>query len=174
MRQNGAHEAAASESQQGTIPSSRPRSYSGAAAAVSPFRHNGAMPYENLMRPPPTLLPHDPAAAAVEDGTPGEEVARAHPASSLAWAELAERALADGADVPAYAYARVGYHRGLDALRRNGWQGHGPVPWSHEPNRGFLRCLAALATASDRIGDTDEATRCREFLHDADPEAPVG
>ena len=44
----------------------------------------------------------------------------------------------------AYAYARVGYHRSLDPLRRNGWKGHGPVPWDHEPNRGFLRALAAL------------------------------
>ena len=68
--------------------------------------------------------------------------------------------------------ARVGYHRGLDALRRNGWKGHGPIPWAHEPNHGFLRCLAALAAASDRIGDIDEAARCRAFLADSDPEAP--
>ena len=44
-----------------------------------------------------------------------------------------------------YAYSRVGYHRSLDMLRRNGWKGHGPVPWEHEPNRGFLQCLALLA-----------------------------
>ena len=53
-----------------------------------------------------------------------------------------------------YAYARVGYHRGLDLLRRNGWKGHGPVPWEHEPNRGFLRCLHALARAAAAIGET--------------------
>ena len=65
----------------------------------------------------------------------------------MAWATLAEEALADRAvdDVTAYAYARVGYHRSLDLLRRNGWKGHGPVPWEHEPNQGFLRALAALA-----------------------------
>ena len=45
--------------------------------------------------------------------------------------------------VEAYAYARTGYHRGLDQLRRSGWKGFGPIPFSHEPNRGFLRALAA-------------------------------
>jgi hypothetical protein len=72
-------------------------------------------------------------------------------------------------DVTAYAYARVGYHRSLDLLRRNGWKGHGPVPWEHEPNRGFLRALAALALAADRIGEDPEAQRCREFLRDSSP-----
>jgi hypothetical protein len=73
--------------------------------------------------------------------------------------------------VEAYAYARTGYHRGLDALRRSGWKGHGPIPWSHGPNQGFLRCLAALARAADAIGETDEATRCWTFLHDSSAEA---
>ena len=124
---------------------------------------------ENLLgEPPETLLPVDPAAAAGD--ADAEAAARAHPASSLAWAQLAELALADGRDVEAYAFARTGYHRGLDALRRNGWRGHGPIPWSHEPNRGFLRSLAALATASERIGDTEEADRCRQFLRDSSDE----
>ena len=124
---------------------------------------------ENLLgEPPETLLPADPAAAA-DDADP-EAAARANPASSLAWARLAERALADGRDVEAYAFARTGYHRGLDALRRNGWRGHGPIPWSHEPNRGFLRALAALAPASARLGDTEEAVRCRQFLRDSSDE----
>ena len=81
--------------------------------------------------PPPTELPEDPAAAELEAGGPAAEVVRRHPESPLAWATLAEAALADGDvdDVTAYAYARVGYHRSLDALRRNGWKGHGPVPW---------------------------------------------
>ena len=70
-----------------------------------------------------------------------------------------------------YAFARVGYHRGLDALRRSGWKGHGPVPWSHEPNRGFLRCLNALQRAAAAIGETDEAERCAAFLLDCDPAA---
>jgi hypothetical protein len=131
------------------------------------------MTFDNLLSgPPPTLLPADPAAAALEDGLEPAEVARRHPASSLAWATVAEGALASGDDLSAYAFARVGYHRGLDALRRNGWKGHGPVPWSHTPNQGFLRSLAALAQASDRIGDVDEAVRCREFLRDSDPNAP--
>jgi hypothetical protein len=105
----------------------------------------------------------------LDGGTPPAEVVRAHPESPLAWASLAEAALADPAvdDVTTYAYARVGYHRSLDLLRRNGWKGHGPVPWEHEPNRGFLRALAALATAADRIGETPEAERCAEFLRDS-------
>src|SRR5215510_12006701 len=124
---------------------------------------------ENLLgEPPETLLPADPAAAA--DADP-EAAARANPASSLAWARLAEAALADDRDVEAYAYARTGYHRGLDALRRNGWKGHGPIPWSHEPNQGFLRCLHALGQAAGSIGETDEAERCRAFLEDSDPAA---
>jgi hypothetical protein len=94
-----------------------------------------------------------------------------YPASSAAWATLAERAMADGRIVTAYAYARTGYHRGLDQLRRSGWKGSGPVPWSHEPNRGFLRCLHTLARAADAIGEADEAARCAQFLRDSDPAA---
>jgi hypothetical protein len=118
-----------------------------------------------------TLLPTDPAQALLDSGQPAQEVVRAYPASSLAWAMLAEGALDEGRDVDAYAYARVGYHRGLDSLRRNGWRGHGPVPYSHLPNRGFLRALSALGKASARIGDTDEANRCRDFLFESSPEA---
>ena len=123
--------------------------------------------------PPPTHLPEDPAAAEVERGDEVRDVLRRHPASPFVWATLAEHALADGDtdDVTADAYARVGYHRSLDLLRRNGWKGHGPVPWSHEPNRGFLRALAALTTAAGRIGEVDEEQRCREFLRDSSPEA---
>jgi hypothetical protein len=126
-----------------------------------------------MAQPPATLLPEDPAAADIAAGTPSAEVVRAHPESPLAWATLAESALADRSvdDVTAYAYARVGYHRSLDLLRRNGWKGHGPVPWEHEPNRGFLRALAALAEAADRIGETPEAQRCAEFLRDSSPAA---
>jgi hypothetical protein len=90
----------------------------------------------------------------------------AHPASSLLWALLAEEALA-GDPVAAYAYARTGYHRGLDALRRAGWRGAGPIPADHEPNQGFLRALLALAEAADAIGETEEAERCRRFLADS-------
>ena len=117
----------------------------------------------DLLGIPETHLPEDPAAGAL-GGRSAREVAAAYPASSLAWATLAEEALAGGDDVSAYAFARTGYHRGLDALRRAGWRGQGPVPWAHEPNRGFLRALAALAKAAGRIGETDEAVRCTEFL----------
>lgn len=119
-----------------------------------------------LGEPPETLLPDDPAASEAADRDP-REVARAYPASSLAWAVLAEQALGAGSEVEAYAYARTGYHRGLDLLRRSGWKGHGPIPWSHEPNRGFLRALAALATASDLVDDQEEANRCRELLRES-------
>jgi hypothetical protein len=98
-------------------------------------------------------------------------VAATFPAYPGAWAALADRAFADESIIEAYAYARVGYHRGLDALRRAGWKGHGPVPWSHEPNRGFLRCLHTLGKAAAAIGENDEAERCREFLRDSDPTA---
>jgi hypothetical protein len=73
--------------------------------------------------------------------------------------------------VAGYAFARVGYHRSLDQLRRNGWKGHGPVPWDHVPNRGFLRALAALTKAAGLIGEVAEEQRCRDFLRDSSPEA---
>ena len=132
------------------------------------------MTFNDLMAgPPPTHLPEDPAARELEAGAAAADVVRTHPESPLAWATLAETALQDGSvdDVTAYAYARVGYHRSLDLLRRNGWKGQGPVPWEHEPNRGFLRALAALSTAAGRIGETPEQTRCSEFLRDSSPTA---
>lgn len=125
-----------------------------------------------LPDPPATLLPVDPAveAAATGELTP-EAVAARFPASSAAWATLAEHSLASAHAVPAYAYARTGYHRGLDQLRRSGWRGSGPVPWAHAPNQGFLRCLSALARAAEAIGEADEAARCAQFLRDCDPAA---
>ena len=132
----------------------------------------GGMAYDDLLGgPPDTLLPEEPAAARLQSGAAAADVAKSHPASSLAWAVLAEQTLEAGRELEAYAYARVGYHRGLDALRRSGWRGHGPIPWSHEPNRGFLRALAALANAADKIGDTAEAQRCRALLYDSSAEA---
>ncbi len=139
-----------------------------------------------LNGPAPTYLPaglHDPAEQALAAGTPAATVAAAAPASSLAWAVLAEEALvragaaaAAGDDeqrlsaaIAAYAYARTGYHRGLDALRRSGWKGHGPVPWAHVPNQGFLRSVRALAGAAEHVGETDEVTRLGALLADCDP-----
>jgi hypothetical protein len=131
------------------------------------------MTYDDLLAgPPPTHLPDDPAARGLVDGgADPAEVAARHPAYSLAWALLAERALDAGRPVEAYAYARTGYHRGLDALRRSGWKGSGPVPWEHPPNRGFLRALSALARAAAAIGESDEARRCAEFLRRSSPAA---
>jgi len=125
----------------------------------------------NLLGPEPTRLPPDPAVAELAAGADAAKVAAAHPTSSAAWATLAEAALAEGAAVAAYAYARTGYHRGLDQLRRSGWKGSGAVPWAHEPNRGFLRALAALQRAAAAIGEVDEAQRCLAFLVDSDPAA---
>ncbi|MFP5336708.1 MAG: DUF3151 domain-containing protein [Actinomycetes bacterium] len=130
--------------------------------------------HDNLLGgPPPTYLPDDhpdvEVARALEAGRGARELAAGRPSSSLAWAVLAEEALDAGSDVEAYAYARTGYHRGLDALRRAGWRGHGPVPASHAPNTGFLRALAALGEAARRIGEDDEAQRIATFLTDCDP-----
>ncbi len=122
--------------------------------------------------PPPTHLPEDPATEALGAGEQPPAVVRRFPASPLAWATLAESAVEQGADdVTVYAYSRVGYHRSLDMLRRNGWKGHGPVPWEHEPNRGFLTCLALLAKAARAIGETEEWERCSTFLRDSSPTA---
>lgn len=124
---------------------------------------------DNLLAgPPPTLLPDDPEPRIeLEAGTPPDRVAAAHPSSCLVWAVLAEHALGSQHPVEAYAYARTGYHRGLDVLRRNGWKGNGPIPWEHAPNHGFLRALAALARAAHAIGEEDEYERCRTFLRDS-------
>jgi hypothetical protein len=131
------------------------------------------MTHENLLGgPPPTLLPANPEAAAeLAAASDPAEVAARFPSYCAAWAALAQRAMAAGDPVTAYAFARTGYHRGLDQLRRAGWHGHGPVPWEHEPNQGFLRALYLLGEAAAAIGEDDEATRCREFLADASPAA---
>ncbi len=122
--------------------------------------------------PPPTHLPVDPAEALLADGHEPASVVRRLPASPFAWAALAEEAKDHAEDdVTVYAYARVGYHRSLDMLRRNGWKGHGPVPWEHEPNRGFLRALALLALSARAIGETEEWERCAAFLRDSSPTA---
>ncbi len=131
------------------------------------------MSASNLLGPPPVLLPVDPAAAELAAGESAEQVVRGRPESSLAWAVLAEAALDRGDDVVAYACARVGYHRGLDTLRRSGWKGAGPIPWSHEPNQGFLRSLSALGQAAALFGEAAEVARVQAFLNDADPQIPA-
>ena len=94
-------------------------------------------------------------------------VAARWPSCLDAWAALAEAA---GEPVERYAYARVGYHRGLDALRAAGWRGSGLVRWRDPTNRGFLRSLEALRSAAAEIGEEDEEQRCRLFLRQLDPE----
>ncbi|MGI5284957.1 DUF3151 domain-containing protein [Nonomuraea polychroma] len=124
---------------------------------------------DNLLAgPPPTHLPDQPEAReALESGAKAADVAARFPAHPAAWAALAEEYFAQGHAVTSYAFARTGYHRGLDQLRRSGWKGHGPIPWEHAPNRGFLRCLYSLARAAQSIGEKDEAERCLQFLRDS-------
>jgi hypothetical protein len=120
--------------------------------------------------PPPDALAALAAALAEPEDRRRAAVARvaaAHPRLLVAWAALAEAA---GDDVEAYAYARVGYHRGLDALRAAGWRGSGYVRWREDSNRGFLRSLEQLRLRAGAIGEADEEERCGLFLHQLDPE----
>lgn len=130
--------------------------------------------------PPETVLPPGPpdavadtvAAAGLPKGEQRAALARvvaAHPTFLDGWARLAGVA-ADA--VESYAYARVGYHRGLDALRAAGWRGSGYVRWSHETNRAFLRALDRLRASADAIGESAEAERCALFLRQLDPAWP--
>jgi hypothetical protein len=126
---------------------------------------------------PETVLPEEPESvrAALHDAVtqPVErrrhavsDVVRSTPRSLEAWAALGSLARDD---VEAYACFRVGYHRGLDALRGAGWKGSGLVRWSHPENRGFLRCLDGLRSAAGAIGEQAEEERCAQFLRQLDP-----
>ena len=127
---------------------------------------------ENLLGIPATHLPQDPELnARLAAGDEPEDLARRFPSAQLPWALMAEDAWHEGREVDSYAFARVGYHRGLDALRRAGWRGQGPVPWEHEPNRGFLLSLYALRRAAAAIGEVEEVERISTFLRDSDPAA---
>jgi hypothetical protein len=132
----------------------------------------------NPAGPPETVLDPEPAdaRAALADAVarPGPErraavaaVVARWPRYLDAWARLGELGRDD---VEAYAAFRVGYHRGLDRLRQNGWRGSGYVRWRHETNQGFLRALAGLGRQAARIGEHDEAERCEVFLRQLDPE----
>jgi hypothetical protein len=111
-------------------------------------------------------LTRAPEAPAQRRRAALEAVAARWPRCLEAWAELAR--LADS-DIERYAFARVGYHRGLDALRAAGWRGSGLVRWSHESNRGFLSALDQLRQAAAAIGEADEEERCALFLAQLDP-----
>lgn len=106
------------------------------------------------------------AQASIDDVDDVAAVVADHPTFLEGWAMLG--VMADRV-IERYAYARVGYHRGLDALRAAGWGGSGLVRWEHASNRGFLRCLAALRDAAEAIGEDDEVERIDEFLHFLDP-----
>jgi len=133
--------------------------------------------------PPRTVLPDEPpevldalAAAAAGDAADRRRaiaaVVAAHPRSMSAWAALGD---AGGDDVERYASYRVGYHRGLDALRASGWRGSGYVRWADAGNTGFLRCLLGLGRMAERIGEADEAERIALFLSQLDPSGiPAG
>ncbi len=131
--------------------------------------------------PPETVLDLEPAEAraALADALAQPDdasrraavsaVVAANPRFLDGWARLGEL----GRDpVESYAAFRVGYHRGLDRLRQNGWRGSGYVRWQHEPNRGFLRALDGLRASAESIGETDEAERCALFLRQLDPQWP--
>jgi hypothetical protein len=102
------------------------------------------------------------------------DVAAKWPQCLSAWAALGDFARRDNSFVAAYAYYRVGYHRGLDRLRASGWRGTGSVPWAHKPNRGFLRSLQGLGIVAGLLGEKDEAERCADFLRQLAPDAPQG
>src|SRR6266496_1781932 len=110
------------------------------------------------------------AATTVQELT---AVAARFPTCLAVWAALGEDARRDGRPVQAYAYFRVGYHRGLDRIRRAGWRGSGHVLWAYEGNRGFLRSLRGLHLAAAAIGEHDEDERCAQFLADLAPDAPT-
>jgi hypothetical protein len=131
--------------------------------------------------PPETVLPEPPPEAAEALGRASAEgsrqalsaVAAGWPRYLAAWAALSRACEADD-PVAAYAFARTGYHRGLDALRAAGWRGSGYVRWAQPPNRGFLECLESLGRLAGAIGEEDEAQRCALFLRQLDPEERGG
>ena len=130
--------------------------------------------------PPETVIADEPAdviaalSSALERSGDARrdaltDVVRSAPRSLLTWAHLGDA----GRDViERYAAYRVGYHRGLDTLRANGWRGSGYVRWQHPGNRGFLRALAGLQRTAAQIGEDDEAERCAQFLRQLDPSWP--
>jgi hypothetical protein len=134
---------------------------------TDPITLGGAPPETVLPRPVPEA--EEALALAGTTRHAVALVAARWPRYMSAWAELAE--LTEATDVVgAYAFARTGYHRGLDALRASGWRGSGYVRWRHPTNQGFLRCLDALRRLAGEIGETDEEQRCALFLRQLDPD----
>jgi hypothetical protein len=127
--------------------------------------------HETVLPPAPDeardALAHALAADPEARKTAVSAVVADHPTFLEGWAQLA--GLGDEA-IERYAYARVGYHRGLDALRANGWGGRGYVRWSAVTNRPFLTCLVRLRDAAAEIGEDPEVTRIGDFLAELDPD----
>lgn len=128
--------------------------------------------------PPRTVLPAEPApirdaVQRVREAAVGEQRALAasivaqNPRSLIAWCALGDVATDT---VERYAAYRVGYHRGLDALRANGWRGSGFVRWADESNRGLLGCMRGLGAMAAAIGEDDEAERLALFVAQLDPQ----
>ncbi len=145
-------------------------SHSDSFAGMSDIRLSGTGPPETVLPPEnPTVVAAIEVALALPEAERRSALADAvagAPRSLLGWAHLGE---AGRDDIEQYAAFRVGYHRGLDTLRQNGWRGSGFVRWQHPTNQGFLRALAGLARVAGRIGETDEHERCEIFLRQLDP-----
>lgn len=139
------------------------------SSAERPIGLSAGLPTTVLPPADPTarhLLAQALASAEHERRDRVSDVVARFPRYIDAWAALGDL----GRDpVERYAAYRVGYHRGLDALRANGWRGSGYVRWSAESNRGFLRALRGLGEIAAVIGETDEAERVSLFLAQLDP-----
>lgn len=127
--------------------------------------------------PPRTVLPAEDAAIlhAVQQAlaapahdrrTLAAAVVAGNPRSLIGWCTLGDVATDT---IEKYAAYRVGYHRGLDTLRANGWRGSGYVRWADDTNRPFLGCLRGLGAMAAAIGENDEAERIGLFLGQLDP-----
>ena len=127
--------------------------------------------------PPETIMPalevhvaYDLAQALASEPaqrrTAVGAVAAKYPTCLQAWAALGRNSTPG---IEAYMAFRVGYHRGLDQLRANGWRGSGYVRWVHPSNHGLLECLEGLAVNAGVIGEESEAVRCQQFLLQLDP-----
>ena len=130
--------------------------------------------HQDLMAgPPPTHLPADPAQAELDAGTRARRRRTPPPrlTGRLGRPGRGRDRRATATRSPSTPTPGSATTARLDLLRRNGWKGHGPVPWEHEPNRGFLTCLGLLALAAKAIGETDEWDRCSAFLRDSSPAA---
>lgn len=131
--------------------------------------------------PPRTVLPAEAPAVlhAAQQALAAPEgqrralaaaIVAGNPRSLVGWCTLGDVATDT---IEKYAAYRVGYHRGLDTLRANGWRGSGYVRWVDETNRPFLGCLRGLGAMAAEIGESDEAERIALFLAQLDPSGGV-